>query len=43
MFANLTNPKLYLFLAVVAFVGPLGASTIQAQKHKYNEVYRGPY
>ena len=43
MFASLTNPKLYLLVAVVAFVGPLGASTIKAQQHKYNEVYRGPY
>ena len=43
MFANLTNPKLCLFVAVVAFVGPLSASTIKAQQRKYNEVYRGPY
>ncbi len=43
MLANLSNPKLCLFLAVVAFVGPLGVSTVKAQKHKYNEVYRGGY
>jgi len=43
MFASLANPKLSLFVAVVAFVGPLGASTINAQQRKYNEMYRGPY
>ena len=30
-------------MAVVAFVGPLSASTIKAQQRKYNEAYRGPY
>jgi len=40
---SLANPKLSLFVAVVAFVGPLGASTINAQQRKYNEMYRGPY
>ncbi len=43
MLAYFSNPRLCLFLAVAAFIGPLGASTIQAQKHKYNEMYRGPH
>ena len=43
MFANPTSPKLYLFVAVVAIAGPIGASTGKAQQRKYNEAYRGPY